>query len=96
MNYTELNYDGFERYLINEGPHPFMGGLCYEFKFDNEFGASVVKHSGSYGNMNDLFELAVLKNGSITYTTEITDDVLGWLSNEEVIEALENIMNLDN
>lgn len=73
-------------------------GAQYIFKFSNEFGASVVKHSGSYGSSQDLWELAVLRfdgdSWNIVYDTEITGDVLGYLSNEEVLETLREIRDL--
>lgn len=94
MNYTKLNYDGYEEYLVGEGEILIFGGLAYEFKFDNNFGASVIKHSGSYGNQEDLFELAVLYDGCITYTSGITDDVIGWLKNDDVLFFLEEIKSL--
>lgn len=69
------------------------------FKFKNNYGASVVKHYGSYGYYKDLFELAVLyfdENGKahLTYSTPITSDVVGNLSNDEVLEILDQIKNL--
>jgi hypothetical protein len=94
MDYTPLNYEGFEQYLIKEGSHIGYGGLAYEFKFDNNYGASVIKHDCSYGNVDDLFELAVLYDGQITYDTDFTQDVIGWLTQDEVIEFLEHIKNL--
>ena len=94
MEYTALNYEGFEQYLTKEGSHIGYGGLVYEFKFDNNYGASVVKHDCSYGNADDLFELAVLYNGQITYDTDLTQDVIGWLTQDEVIGHLEYIRTL--
>ena len=94
-NWTPLNYEGFEQYLMQKSTHKFLGGFQYEFQFDNGFGASVIKHDGSYGNVDDLFELAVLnENGEITYDTYIADNVLGWLTNEEVIECFKQIQSL--
>lgn len=74
------------------------------FKFENNYGASVVNHAFSYGNKQKLFELAVLKYSAgetnpeafdICYTTPITDDVLGHLSNKEVEETLNKINELE-
>lgn len=70
------------------------------FKFENNYGASVVKHWGSYGFDEDLFELAVLKFYGdschyLTYDTPITNDVLGYLTNDEVLEYLEKIRGLN-
>lgn len=66
------------------------------YKADNSYGASVVKHSLSYGGTDDLWELAVIKfdennNWHITYDTPITDDVLGNLTDEQVFDYLSQI-----
>lgn len=72
------------------------------YKFDNEFGASVVSHEYSYGGKDGLYELAVTKfdretsSWNITYSTPITDDVLGYLSESDVDDILDRIENLDN
>jgi len=71
----------------------------WTFKFENNYGSSVIKRYGSYGYELDEFELAILyfdKNGEsfITYNTPITDNVLGYLKNDEVLEILEQIKNL--
>jgi hypothetical protein len=94
-NWTPLNYEGYEEYLIREGTHPGYGGYTYGFIFNNGYGASVIKHDCSYGNVDDLFELAVLNAyGDIVYIEEIGEDVIGWLTNEEVIEYFERIRRL--
>ena len=51
------------------------------------------------GENNGLYEVAVLKKVTeneyeLCYDTPITDDVIGWLNNEEVIEILEKIKKL--
>ncbi len=93
MKYTKLNYEGFENYLVFFG-NDLFGGIRYEFKFENRYGASVIKRIGSYGSQYDLFEVAVLKDGHLCYDTEITDDVIGYLSNERVLELLQRIKTL--
>lgn len=74
------------------------GGVAYRFFFENGYGASVIKHSGSYGNERDLWELAVLtgnkNNWELSYNTQITDDVIGYLSIAEVNELLDKIKEL--
>ena len=75
-------------------------GIQKQYKFENGYGASVVQHSGSYGNEQGLWELAVLSwvGGNqyvLDYSTEITDDVIGYLTEEEVEEILVKIKELD-
>jgi len=69
------------------------------FRFPNGFGASVVKHKNSYGGRQGLYELAVLEWSSeshrnITYRTPITNDVLGWLTEVDVLRNLVKIHDL--
>ena len=96
MNFA-LNHEGYEEYL--EVRRPRNRGVQYLFKFENGYGASVVKHSFSYGNQDDLWELAVIKyddsgDWDLNYDTEITDDVIGWLTDENVIDLLQQIKEL--
>ncbi len=69
-------------------------GIQAIVRFDNGYGASVVRHNFSYGNQDGLFELAVLNEDCITYDTPITNDVLGYLSENEVTDALIAIQEL--
>ena len=73
-------------------------GVQYVYKFENNYGASIIKHEWSYGFEKDLWELAVIKfyrdKFDLVYDTEITDDVIGYLRDEEVIELLEKIKEL--
>jgi hypothetical protein len=47
-----------------------------------------------YSNGIDTHEVAVLFGESITYNTEITDDVMGYLSEDEVSEIMANVQLL--
>jgi len=70
-------------------------GVQYHYKADNGYGASIIQTINSYGSKQGLWELAVLDSeGEITYHTPITNDVLGYLSEEDVNETLEKIKNL--
>jgi len=81
---------------INFIPHP-MSGVRSVTMFENGYGASVVSHPMSYGGQMGLYELAVLdKNGELTYDTPITDDVIGYLTPEQVTEKLIEIQDLKN
>ena len=63
--------------------------------FENGYGASVVKGEHTYGGRDGLFELAVLdSNGQLTYETPVTDDVEGYLTEDDVTKLLEQIQSL--
>lgn len=71
-----------------------MPGKQWKFRFPNGYGASVI--NDGYGADEGLYELAVLdRNGHLDYTTPITDDVLGYLTADEVAKALDRIAALD-
>ena len=83
------------------GPHVVGSGDHYKFKFANGYGASVVRFQldggfgGSYGADSGRWELAVLgPGGHLDYDTPITDDVIGWLSEDEVSQTLARIAAL--
>jgi hypothetical protein len=74
--------------------HPNWDGVQARMDFDNNYGVSVIKASGSYGGSQGLYELAVMYEGDLCYNTDVTDDVLGWLSEEDVTEAMEKVQKL--
>jgi len=85
-------------------PHPVGNGVQAKHLFDNGYGISVVKFRGSYGYEEGLYESAVLKgtvekfdsflNCEICYDSVITDDVLGYQTEEEVEVLLYEIENI--
>ena len=72
---------------------------CYRTKYANGYGASIVKHPGSYGFEDDLWELAVIKwendDCHLTYDTSITQDVEGYLTDGDVLELCKRIKSLN-
>ena len=89
MTFEDLKFTDTE---INNGIQSIV-------KFENNYGASVVKHEYSYGNKQGLYELAIIKydeNGDwdLCYDTPITSDVLGYLSEAEVTTYLMQIEQL--
>ena len=64
-------------------------GTQWKFVFPNGYGASVI--DDGYGAEAGLYELGVLHGGRLTYDTPLTDDVLGWLTADDVVEALDKI-----
>jgi len=74
---------------------PYQIGVKCKMVFENGYGVSVVCHTHSYGSKNGLFEIAVLgKDGDLTYDTPVTNDVIGYLSREEVTKIMEQVQEL--
>ena len=82
------------------------GGVQVVHKFENGLGASVVRApnvgfwGSTYGYDQGLWELAVLTfisedEYTLNYSTPITNDVLGHLSDEDVIAILARIEALE-
>jgi hypothetical protein len=75
-----------------------MGSRLTRFFFPNGYGASIVFGSTFYSNGIDTYELAVLKGDEnswdLTYDTPITGDVLGYLTEQEVLTILNEIKRL--
>ena len=69
-------------------------GITSRTEFDNGYEVSVVKSQYSYGGDKGLYELAVFKDGEITYATPITDDVIGYLRPEDVTDVMTKIQQL--
>ena len=91
MNFSDLQFN----------PHPnYSAGYGVQAKhfFDNGYGISVVRFKYSYGYEQGLYESAVLKGTEedwhICYDSVITDDVLGYQTEEEVEVLLYEIENL--
>lgn len=89
MRNYELQLKG--KWDFEKKDHRF-NGVQYLFKFENGYSASVVKFDFSYGVDEDLWELAVLKDGNLHYDNPVADgDVRGYLTDEEVEKLLEEI-----
>jgi hypothetical protein len=69
-------------------------GIVSRTEFDNGYEVSVVKSPYTYGGDKGLYELAIFKDGEITYATPITDDVIGYLRPEDVTEVMAKIQQL--
>ena len=77
-------------------PHPVLGegGTRAHMKFDNGFGVSVITGEYAYSDEARPYEVAVLQGDNITYSTPITDDVIGHLNEGGVTEIMRQIQDL--
>lgn len=69
--------------------HIAHGGYRYVFEWHNGIGASVICNDVSYYE----FELAVMYNGELNYTTDITNDIIPGLTVQGVNDILIDINN---
>lgn len=91
-----------EKFLFSQGE--INGGVQKVYKFDNGYGASVVRHRYSYGYTYGLWEMALLKfitkeDGQLTWRIVYREDfanwdVAGYLNDDQVLSLLEWIKNL--
>lgn len=63
--------------------------------FPNGYGVSVISNNYSYGGREGLFEIGVLDTaGDLCYNTPVTDDVIGWLNEEDVSRVMKEVQEL--
>ena len=82
----------FKEYIFIDEEHAIFGGRMVRYRFPNGYGASVIEGEKSYG-----LELAVLEFSESGYgdtASEFTDDVIGFIEDEELDEILERISKL--
>tara|TARA_R110002096_G_scaffold403229_1_gene600756 strand:+ start:707 stop:991 length:285 start_codon:yes stop_codon:yes gene_type:complete len=74
------------------------GGVQGKLFFPNGYGVSIIRTPHSYGGMDMKWELAVLvgekESYDISYNSGLTDDVVGHLSEKEVLEYVAKIKEL--
>lgn len=64
------------------------------YEFPNGYGANVIQNEYSKGGEAGLYKLGVLKDGVLCCSTPIKNDVIGYLSADEVAEYLQRIEEL--
>ena len=68
--------------------HPIPDVAWFQYEFPNGYGASVIRGALTYGGDQGLWELAVTHGRPLCYATPVTNDVIGYLSEEGVTETL--------
>lgn len=71
--------------------HPLGNGKWARLFLDNGYGISVVSGPYFYCIEGKSFEVAILKNGQITYDTPLTDDVLGYQTQEDINNIIKEL-----
>ena len=87
----------FFKYLISTNIYTKEdAGIMLRFRFPNNYGASVVKHKGSYGYNEGLYEIAILYNNELYYGSLIANDIIGHVNPKDIGKILLQIKGLDN
>ena len=84
----------FNDIIFKPNPMGAEFGIVSRTKLDNGYEVSVVQSPQSYGGDIGLYELAIFKDGEICYDTPITNDVLGYLRPEDVMDVIAKIEKL--
>ena len=82
----------FKEYIFIDEEHDVFKGQMVRYRFPNGYGASVIEGEKSYG-----LEIAVLEFSESEYgdiATEFSDDVIGFIDDEELDQILERISML--
>jgi len=80
--------------LANVSYHAHAGGHRFVVDLPNGYSASIIQNPYSYGGEEGLWEIGVMKDGSLDYSTPITSDVLGYIPANEVMEIVGRIAKL--
>jgi len=85
----------FEDLEFNVHPNSLFGfnGQA-KMDFDNGYGVSVITGEYAYTSELEPYEIAILHDGIITYDTHISDDVIGYCTQEKVTEIMKQVQEL--
>lgn len=91
-----MNLEMFFKYLISTNAYSKEdAGIMLRFRFPNNYGASVVKHKGSYG-YPESYEIGILYNDELYYYSLIANDIIGHVNPKDVGMILLQIKGLDD
>lgn len=92
---NEVNNDVKISDLVFEAHHSAsFGGQAAKHTFPNGYTASVITGGHRYSNNEEPYEIAVMQGGDLCYDTPVTEDVLGYLTEEAANDILQQIANL--
>lgn len=73
----------------------YTKGIRARLFFPNGYGISVISDNHSYGGKDGLYEIGVLDPfGDLCYSTPVADDVIGWLSEDDVSRIMKEVQEL--
>ena len=91
-----LDHPLFKNYFVREAGVFAPETECWRFAVPghSDMEVSVIRSSMTYGGSEGLFELAMLRNDKCCYDTPITNDVIGWLDEQGVLDILEDVQHI--
>lgn len=83
----------FKELVFNPHPAAYLGfGVQAIHEFPNGYGISVI--NGKYAHCDDhTYEVAILKDGHLTYDTPLTQDVLNYQTEKDIDNILSFLEN---
>lgn len=73
----------------------YTNGIRARMFFPNGYGISVISNNRSYGGEDGLYEVGVLDSkGDLCYSTPVTDDTIGWLTERGVTVIMKRVQEL--
>lgn len=80
----------------NKDPEDYRK-VGYRVTFPNtNYGMSIIKGNGTYGSNHDQFEVGITwRDDELIYDTDITNDVIGYLEEEDVLAIARLVTRLD-
>ena len=79
---------------LEHNKHSIGCGTQAVLDFDNGYGVSVLFGTTFYSNGIDTYEVAIKNKSGITFETDITSDVIGYVSAEEVTDIMKQVQEL--
>lgn len=88
--FTDLKFEAYSKMSMPN----FIGHKQAKLAFENGYEVSVLFGNMFYSNGIDTYEVAILLDGNLCYNTGITDDVIGYITADEVTDIMKKVQAL--
>lgn len=86
----------FKDLEFTEHPYTFGFDTQAAINFENHYGVSVITGKNAYSSDTEPYEVAVLYQGELCFLTPITDDCIGYQTEEGVTDIMLKVQQLKN
>lgn len=100
----DFDFKDLQPFVIDTIQTPFPKGIQYLLRFENGFGASVIKNKYSYGSRDELWEVAFIRFADDDETYDVLppcpknprlSEPVGYLTQEGVLQLLKEIRKFE-